>query len=466
LAQATRTTEASKLAEKCQAGKAEACQKLAQIAKTGMDCAAREEAVRWLTDQAVLAEIATGPLGSSCMGQVGITAIVRLQDQTTLAKIVKANINGHGRLAMRRLTDQSLLADIAKTLDDKDAGNSALRRLAVAKLTDQTVLADAAKTAGDPSIRMAALKKVTDQTALADLARNAHGDDERLKAAEKLADKGLAQSIYAAMAKTASGAAVGIVAVGRLTDQALLADVVKTAADSGVRQAAVAMLTDSKVLAALAKSAADPEVRQVAAKRLADLSSVTKAEAQPESSGPNSPPADTTQTSNPFEVRAVGATYREARCQLSRFNVVYATSGWGLTVVLHNPTDAEVTADVSPGLQMIDVEGKKHAVPEGFWSSSACTNRGIDEESSGLGSFYIMNNGFALDYVRREANNTWRKVGSLTGIWDDTAKRGKAFLRLSPHESVKVLFIFEAPPESKPKSLIWPNKQPIAIPEN
>jgi hypothetical protein len=385
-----------KLAGECRAGKAESCQKLAQIAREDRHCDVRRAAVDLLADQAVLAEVATGP-DSACGGQAVRAALDRLTDQTALARIVKKDLNYNARFAMKNLTDQALLADIAKTGSAGDVLTREIRRQAAQKLTGQPTLADVAKGAGDSYIRMAALRKVTSQTALTDLARNASDGDVRLEAAERLADKGTAQSIYTEMAKTAG----------------------------------------------------DSSVRDAAAARLSDLSGVAKSESQ---------------TSNPFEMRVVSATCRDVRCQLSQFNVVYSASGWGITTIVHNPTDAEVTADISPGLQMVDAEGKRHSVPDGFWSSSACSNRGINPES--LGMFHVASNEFKLDYTRPEGDNTARMTGSLTGAWDEAAKRGRALLRLSPHESVKILFVFDAPPECKPRSLLWPDKLPVPVPKD
>jgi len=396
LARATNPAMPGKLAGECRAGKAESWQKLAQIAREDRDCDLRRVAVDLLADQAVLAEIATGS-GLACGGQVVRAVLDRLTDQAALATKVKKNLNYNARFAMKNLTDQALLADIAKTGSAGDVLTREIRRQAAQKLTDQAALADVAKGAGDPYIRMAALRKVTSQTALADLARNASDGDVRLEAAERLTDKGMAQSIYAEMAKTAG--------------------------DSGVRDAA--------------------------AGRLSDLSGLARSESP---------------TGNPFEMRVVSATYRDVRCQLSQFNVVYSASGWGITTIVHNPTDAEVTADISPGLQMVDAEGKKHSVPDGFWSSSACSNRGIDHES--LGMFHVAKNGFTLDYTRPEGDKTARMTGSLTGVWDEAAKWGRAWLRLSPHESVKILFVFDASPECKPKSLLWPDKLPVPMPKD
>ncbi|HEY1205459.1 MAG: hypothetical protein ABSH46_05945 [Bryobacteraceae bacterium] len=163
-----------------------------------------------------------------------------------------------------------------------------------------------------------------------------------------------------------------------------------------------------------------------------------------------SSPSGTAKEGDSFEVRVVGARYRWVGCQLSQFNMVYSASGWAVTALVSNPTDTKLTAEI-PRLQIADLEGRKHSVPEDFWSTSACANRGVDEKS---GRFLVFGSGFSLEY----------QGGRLESIFDGKDNRGKAFLELSPHGSVKLLLVFEGPAEFKPKTLLWPNKQPIAIP--
>ena len=70
------------------------------------------------------------------------------------------------REAVEKLTDQNLLAEIAKS--DKD---SVVRIIAVEKLTDQNLLAEIAKNDKDFDVRRGAVEKLTDQNLLAEVTR-------------------------------------------------------------------------------------------------------------------------------------------------------------------------------------------------------------------------------------------------------------------------------------------------------
>jgi hypothetical protein len=160
----------------------------------------RWRAVESLTDQDVLANIAKNDVD----WRVRETAVKRLTSQTILADVAKNDDWGSVRkAAVDRVTDQAVLADIAKHDEDED-----VRKVAVDRVTDQTMLTDIAKNASSSSVRKAAVDRVTDQSALADVAGNDKDEDVR-KAAMK-----------------------------HVTDQAVLADVVKAGKDSPVRKLA------------------------------------------------------------------------------------------------------------------------------------------------------------------------------------------------------------------------------------
>jgi hypothetical protein len=109
-----------------------------------------------------------------------------------------------------------------------------VRTVAVWNLTDQTLLAHVAKTDSDPAVRRAAVGRLTDQAVLAAIATSAGHSDVRQGAVEKLTD----QAQLAEIAKTDGDCAVRTVAVWELTDQALLSQIAKTDGDPGVRRAA------------------------------------------------------------------------------------------------------------------------------------------------------------------------------------------------------------------------------------
>ena len=133
--------------------------------------------------------------------------------------------------AAEKLTDQTLLAEVAK-----NAKTSGARQKAVVKLTDQAILADIAKNRREQQfIRDDAVRMITDQAILADIAKMATFTTD---VASHLADR----IVY-------TGAA------GRLTDQYLLADIAKNQAIFWkIRIVAIEKLADQATLADIAKN--------------------------------------------------------------------------------------------------------------------------------------------------------------------------------------------------------------------
>ena len=151
--------------------------------KSDQVCNFRLAAVRKLTDQNVLADIAKNEKYSD----VRKAAVEQLTDQIELATIAKNDIDIYIRkAAVEKLTDQNVLADVAK--NDTD---STVRKAAVEKLTDQNVLADVAKNDTDSVVRKAALEKLIDRDLLADVAKNGKYSDVCIAAAHRLVNHNL-----------------------------------------------------------------------------------------------------------------------------------------------------------------------------------------------------------------------------------------------------------------------------------
>jgi hypothetical protein len=161
--------------------------------------------------------------------------------------------------AVNRLTDQALLAQIARMV-----GPWEVRQAALYRLTDQALLTQVARTDENPRARSIAVRKLTDQALLANLAKTDKEPRVRAAAVGKLADNAL----LAEIAKAEQDSSVRSIAVAKLTDQALLADLAKTDRDSDVRSIAVRKLTDQTLLADLAKTAEDLNVRLTALGKL------------------------------------------------------------------------------------------------------------------------------------------------------------------------------------------------------
>ena len=153
------------------------------------------------------------------------------------------------KAAVEKLTDQAVLAKIAKTDSDWRVRTVAFEKLtgAIAKLTDQAVLAEIAKTGSESLVRKVAVRKLTAQALLAEIAKTDSESDVRKEAVEKLTD----QAVLAKIAKTDSESDVRREAVKNLTDQAVLAEIAKTNSSHGIRQVA------EKKLAEITKTGSD-----------------------------------------------------------------------------------------------------------------------------------------------------------------------------------------------------------------
>jgi hypothetical protein len=139
-------------------------------------------------------------------------------------------------------------------------------------LTDQSVIAYIAKNAGDPSyVRGVAIAKLTDRSLLADLAKSAHASDVRDAAIKNpnLTD----QSLLANVAKkyVRSDLRKAAVENPNLTDQSVLADVAKNDREWYIRAAAYRKLGDEQSSLALsAKNDSDWRVRMAAVEKLTE----------------------------------------------------------------------------------------------------------------------------------------------------------------------------------------------------
>jgi len=87
------------------------------------------------------------------------------------------------RAAVDRISNQSLLAEIAVNATDR-----AVRRAAVERITDQTLLAKMAFDGKDLSVRRSAIERITDQTSLAKIAIEEQNPFLRRVAIERLTD--------------------------------------------------------------------------------------------------------------------------------------------------------------------------------------------------------------------------------------------------------------------------------------
>jgi len=161
------------------------------------------------------------------------SAIKELTDQKVLVDIAKNDKEAWVRCsAVDKLTDQVILTEIAKS--DKD---SRPRQHAVRKLFDQSVLAEIAKNDENWEVRDAAVSRLTNTQNLIDVANNSKsckaifGNDEkdrvRFIAADKLIDQTFVQNVFLEIAKNkANYESLREDAIKKLTDKDMLNSIV------------------------------------------------------------------------------------------------------------------------------------------------------------------------------------------------------------------------------------------------
>jgi hypothetical protein len=305
------------LNERCNTGDKAACKELVNIAKTHGSPPVRQEAVKYLTDQVVLMEIAQNErddfirfaafekvTDDSILFQVARTdryysegAIKKIKSQSYLAIIARSGLD-HRDIAVQRLTDSQLLAQIALTDMDRLIRQTALMN---PNLTDVTTLSTIAQTDTDPSIRRAAVvnPNLTDQKILANIERSESDPYVRTaaflkpfvadyqlldrmtgkdwwssQAAGGYVDRIVSQDTLAFLAKNAPLLGLSSMALRRLKDQTLIADVYDNAKDESIRAEVVNKLTDQKKLFSIVQTAKDTIMRINAVNRIADTVSL------------------------------------------------------------------------------------------------------------------------------------------------------------------------------------------------
>jgi hypothetical protein len=204
----------------------------------------RENAVQQLTDQAILARVAT----TDSVGRVRRAALYGLTSQQLLAKIATTDSDAFVRFdAAERLTDQALAqASFAEITTHTDVGF--LRMMAAERLTDQALA----------------------QAAFAEIAKtDTERDFGRINAARKLTDTALAQAIFAEIAKDRRQSwDVVCEALRQLRDQTTLAEIATTHDDARVRETAADRFIDETMPLHTVKTPKDAEARAAATAKL------------------------------------------------------------------------------------------------------------------------------------------------------------------------------------------------------
>ena len=222
-----------------------------------------EAALNKITNQSMLANLAKKEYDEKC----SLCAAKRLIDQTFLADVAKnAGCASVAEYAVGKLNDQVLLADVF--INSKYRYSSDGITEIVAKKLDQTVLADIAKSNDDWLIRDRAIKYITDRNVLKDIAQNDKTMFVRIAASAKLIDRINDMSILADIVKYGS---ISIEdrqkALRKINDLPLLIDIAKNIGDMfGVQ--VVKKIGNQAALEDIAKTAEDYEVRSAAYNKL------------------------------------------------------------------------------------------------------------------------------------------------------------------------------------------------------
>jgi hypothetical protein len=169
--------------------------------------------------------------------------------------------------AVGKLTDQSVLADIAKS--DWHI-NREVRRLATSKLDDQSVLAYIMKNSSDFEICETAVRKLTNKSLLIEIAKNNYFEEIRKEAIRNINDESVISDIVLLSEgeinerinkRIPGGGGVtsgSVLAVSKyaiemfIKDENILAKIVLNSDDEWVRVAALRKITDQSVLTDIA----------------------------------------------------------------------------------------------------------------------------------------------------------------------------------------------------------------------
>jgi len=291
-----------KLAEECSKGEDGACRELEVVAMDGEDPEVRRAAAETLRLRAVSKLSASEPeaLIDYALGDpadsVRRAAVSKLTDEAILARIARRDPSPEVRVAaLDRMTDQEVFAEIA--VSDTDAET---RAMAVLQLTDESLLKDFALHADSAAVRTAACVHLRDQAVLEIAARDPDAM-VRSTAAQKLSDPArlgevalsdpdmltrllavlnpnlISPSVLLEVAATDSDGDVKAAAIAKLTAPPLLADLARHSKERIVRYAAVTHpgLVDRRTLTAVAAKDPEPLIRAEAIVRLAALSGET-----------------------------------------------------------------------------------------------------------------------------------------------------------------------------------------------
>ncbi len=175
-----------------------------------------------------------------------IEAVKKLTDQALLVDVAWSADGSVSEEAVRRIKDETILADIARN------GPWQVHRVAAWGINDQELIVEIARTVKHIDVLKIIAPKLKDQALLLEIGR-ANGIYFGLEIAKLLTDKTAAQSLIAEIMRkdmTEKEDGFGrMQAVEMLADQAALLEFARTETDWRVREKAVSRIEDQVVLA-------------------------------------------------------------------------------------------------------------------------------------------------------------------------------------------------------------------------
>jgi ankyrin repeat protein len=171
------------------------------------------------------------------------------------------------------------------------------------------------------------------------------------------------------------------------------------------------------------------------------------------------PKPATVQGASRLEITASGAEYQAWGHYNFSLKQSSSTSGWGVKIKMINPTDQEVSETIDPAdLRIANGVGATYSLTTE--SVNYCPEINLKQLSTqGLdGVMLFFDTGTAVEI--RDGNTA---VGTLSRIFDEMIGKTNLVISLSPKKSVTLVFVFDSPKESKPRTLFWPKTKPIDL---
>ena len=230
-------------------------------------------AVALISDPEVIDNIASGPY----IAKTRQAAIRKSANQPLLCRLA-VNDKDLYTDAVETMTDEALLAEVAKTAKWERAGV-----LAFNKLTDETLRRSVCGKDAEPKNRLGAAAELGDYKTLMEVFKS-NADTmigaEALKRLEEVVETLADETLLAEVAKNAEWKKAGVLAFNKLTDETLRRSVCGEDAKSENRLGAAAELGDYKTLMEAFKSNTDTMIRKEALQRLVKVVETLTDEAQ------------------------------------------------------------------------------------------------------------------------------------------------------------------------------------------